>query len=79
MIAGRKVLSLRFEAKGNPVGYLMVETDDEDLAVKIARLWAKTNLHAGFDSIERHQGVIDPPGDEMAEWVDGLRVWELPF
>jgi len=79
MIANRKVVSLRFEANGNPVGYLMIETDDQDRATEIARSWAKTNLRAEFDSIQEHQGVMDPPGDEMAEWVDGFRVWELPF
>jgi hypothetical protein len=74
-----KVISLKFvSASDEPVGYLMVETDDEVFAKQIAREWSEKRLRKPSVRVEVHQGTIDSP-DEDAETFDGVRVWELPF
>ena len=74
-----KVISLKFvSASDKPVGYLIVETDDEVCAKHIARGWGEKRLRKQFVSVEVHQGTLDAP-DEDAEMFDGVRVWELPF
>ena len=78
MIAIPKAISLRFEAGGQPVGYLMVQTDDLETAKSVARHWAEGQQRFDFDAIVEHQGAIDVPL-HYAELFDGYRVWELPF
>ena len=74
-----KVISLKFvSASDEPVGYLMVETDDEIGAKHIAHGWGEKRLRKPFVSVKVHQGTFDAP-DEDAETFDGARVWELPF
>jgi len=80
MIAHPKVMSLRFVSSDmEPAGYLMVQTDDLQLAKAIARRWAEQKLNRPFDTVEEHHGLMDPPGLEMSEVFEGVRVWELPF
>jgi hypothetical protein len=79
MIAIPQVISLKFVSKsGQPVGYLMVETEDGERAKQVARLWAEKGLKQSFAIIEIHQGEMDKPSD-APEVCDGVRVWELPF
>ncbi len=74
-----KVISLKFiSISDEPVGYLMVETDDEEFAMQIARRWGEIKLDASFARVESHQGILDSP-DQDPETFDGVRVWELPF
>jgi len=74
-----KVISLKFvSASADPVGYLMVETDDEVFAKQIAHEWGEKRLRKPFVRVEVHQGTLDSP-DEDSETFDGVRVWELPF
>ncbi len=74
-----KVISLKFvSATDEPVGYLMVETDDEKFAKQTARQWGKSKLDTPFERVELHQGVLDSP-DLNSDIFNGVRVWELPF
>jgi hypothetical protein len=74
-----KVISLKFVSdSGEPVGYLMVETDDEKFATQTARQWGESNLSAPFERVELHQGVLDSP-DLDSDIFNGVRIWELPF
>ncbi|MFC1858746.1 hypothetical protein ACFL9U_12090 [Thermodesulfobacteriota bacterium] len=74
-----KVISLKFvSATDEPVGYLMVETDDEKFARQTARQWGESKLDTSFERVELHQGVLDSP-DLNSDIFNGVRVWELPF
>ncbi len=74
-----KVMSLKFVSESNkPVGYLMVETDDEKIAKQTARKWGESKLDKAFTRVELHQGRMDSP-DIDSEIFNGIRVWELPF
>ncbi len=74
-----KAVSLKFVSEsGEPLGYLMVETDDEKNAKQIANQWGVNNLNNSFAKVELHQGIMDSP-DLEADIFDGVRVWELPF
>ena len=61
-----------------PVGYLMVETDDEKFAIQTALRWGESKLDSPFARVELHQGVLDSP-DLDSDIFNGVRVWELPF
>ena len=78
MVAFPSVISLRFESKGEPVGYLMVQTEDIETAKSVARRWALQHQRFEFDAVVEHQGVMDAPREHV-EGFDGYRVWELPF
>ena len=78
MVAFPTVISLRFEAKGEPVGYLMVETEDFETATSVARRWADHQGRFEFDSVVEHQGVMKLPLEYVEEF-EGYRVCELPF
>ncbi len=74
-----KVISLKFvSATDEPVGYLMVETDDEKFAKQTARQWGESKLDTPFTRVALQQGVMDSP-DLYSEIFNGVRVWELPF
>jgi hypothetical protein len=74
-----KSISLKFVSEsGEPVGYLMVEKDDEKFAKQTARQWGKSKLDTPFIRVELHQGVMDSP-DFDSDIFNGVRVWELPF
>ena len=74
-----KVISLKFVSESDePVGYLMVETDDEKFATQTARQWGESKLDRPFERVELHQGVLDSP-DLNSDIFNGVRVWELPF
>ncbi|MCI5138585.1 MAG: hypothetical protein D3922_09275 [Candidatus Electrothrix sp. AR1] len=74
-----KAISLKFVSKSNKaVGYLMVETEDENFAKQTALQWAKSNLDIPFASVELNQGILDSP-DFDSNIFNGVRVWELPF
>lgn len=74
-----KVISLKFVSElDEPVGYLMVETDDEKFAIQTALQWGKSKLDSLFTRVELHQGVLDSP-DLDSDIFNGVRVWELPF
>ena len=77
MIAIPTVISLRFKKSTKPVGYLMVQTDDFETAVAVARRWGEAKELA-FDSIMMHQGVMKTPLEHVEEF-EGFRVCELPF
>ena len=74
-----KVISLKFVSESDePVGYLMVETDDEEIAKRTAHQWGESKLDKLFDRVELHQGVLDAP-DIDPDIFNGVRIWELPF
>ena len=74
-----KVISLKFVSESNePVGYLMVETDDEIFAKQTARQWGESKLDIPFKKVEIHQGVMNSPSTD-SELFKGVKVWELPF
>ncbi len=74
-----KVISLKFVSTSDePVGFLMVETDDEVFAKPIAHGWGEKGLRKPFLRVEVHQGTLDSP-EEDSERFDGVQVWELPF
>ena len=74
-----KVISLKFVPESDePVGYLMVETDDEKFAKQTAHQWGENKLGTPFERVELHQGVLDSP-DLDSDIFNGVRVWELPF
>ena len=50
-----KVISLKFVSEADePVGYLMVETDDEKFAKQTARRWGEIKLDSPFARVELH-------------------------
>lgn len=74
-----KVISLKFVLESNaPIGYLMVETDDENYAKQIAQQWGEKNLNTSFARVELHKGIMESP-DFESEIFNGVRVWELAF
>jgi hypothetical protein len=74
-----KVISLKFVSESDePVGYLMVETDDEKFAKQTAHQWGESKLDKPFATVELHQGVLDSP-DIDSDIFNGVRIWELPF
>jgi len=74
-----KAISLKFVSEsGEPVGYLMVETDDEKFAKQTARQWGESKLETPFTRVELHQGIMHSP-DFDSDVFNGMRVWELPF
>jgi len=74
-----KVISLKFVSESDePVGYLMVETDDEKLAKQTASQWGESKLNTPFTKVALHQGILDSP-DPDPDIFNGMRVWELPF
>ena len=74
-----KVISLKFVSESDePVGYLMVETDDEKFAKQTAHQWGESKLGKPFARVELHQGVLDSP-DLDSDIFNGVRIWELPF
>lgn len=78
MVAFPSVISLRFEAAGQPVGYLMVQTDDLETAKSVACRWAAEQKKFEFDAVVEHQGVIQAPFEHV-EVFAGYHIWELPF
>ena len=73
------VISLKFVSESDePVGYLMVETDDEKFAKQTAHQWGESKLDKPFARVELHQGVLDSP-DLDSDIFNGVRIWELPF
>jgi len=74
-----KAISLKFVSESDePVGYLMVETDDEKFAKQTAHQWGESKLDKPFARVELHQGVLDSP-DLDSDIFNGVRIWELPF
>lgn len=74
-----KVISLKFVSESNEtVGYLIVETENEEFAKQIARQWGENKLDTSFTRVELHQGILDSP-DLDSDIFNGVRVWELPF
>ncbi|MDZ7831509.1 MAG: hypothetical protein U5L07_07135 [Desulfobacterales bacterium] len=74
-----KAISLKFVSESDePVGYLIVETDDEKFAKKTGYQWGESKLDIPFKRVELHQGIMDSP-DLDSENFNGVRVWELPF
>jgi len=74
-----KVMSFQFVSESDePVGYLMVETDDEKFAKQTAHQWGESKLDKPFARVELHQGVLDSP-DFDSDIFNGVRIWELPF
>ena len=74
-----KVISLKFVSEADEtVGYLMVETEDEEFAKQTARQWGESKLDTSFTRVELHQGILDSP-DLCSDIFNGVRVWELPF
>ena len=74
-----KVISLKFVSESSEaVGYLMVDTDDEEFAKQTALRWGESKLDSPFARVELHQGVLYPP-DIDSDIFNGVRVWELPF
>ena len=74
-----KVISLKFVSElAEPVGYLMVETDNEKFAKQTAHQWGESKLDKPFARVELHQGVLDSP-DLDSDIFNGVRIWELPF
>ncbi len=74
-----KVISLKFVSESDdPVGYLMVETDDEKFGKQTAHQWGESKLDKPFERVELHQGVLDAP-DLDSDIFNGVRIWELPF
>ena len=74
-----KAISLKFVSESDePVGYLMVETDDEKFAKQTAYRWGESKLDIPFTKVELHQGVLNSP-DQDSDIFNGVRVWELPF
>ncbi len=74
-----KVISLKFVSESDePVGYLMVETDDEEAAKQTAHQWGKSKLDKPFERVDLHQGILDAP-DVDSDMFSGVRIWELPF
>lgn len=74
-----KAISLKFVSEsGEPVGYLIVETEDEKAAKEIAGQWGISKLGKPFARVEMNQGIMDSP-DLDPEIFNGVRVWELPF
>ena len=74
-----KVISLKLVSDTDgPVGYLMVETGDEEFAKQTARQWGESKLDKRFTRVELHQGILDSP-DLDSDIFNGVRVWELPF
>jgi hypothetical protein len=72
------VISSQFvSASDEPVGSLMVETDDESGATHMAHGWGEQSVRKPFVRAAIHQGTCEVPDDE-AETRDGMRVWELP-
>jgi len=57
-----KVISLKFVSESDePVGYLMVEMDDEKFAKQTAHKWGESQLGKPFARVELHQGILDSP------------------
>ena len=55
-----KVISLKFISESDePVGYLMVKTDDERFAKQTAHQWVESKLDTPFTRAELHQGIMD--------------------
>jgi len=55
-----KAISLKFvSGSDEPVGYLMVETDDEKFAKQTAHQWGESKLDTPFTRVELHQGILD--------------------
>ena len=74
-----KVISLKLVSESDEtVGYLMVETEDEEFAKQTARQWGERKLDKSFTRVELHQGILDSP-DLDSDIFNGVRVWELPF
>lgn len=74
-----KSISMKFvSGSDEPVGYLMVETDDEEFALQTAQKWGENKLNTPFKKVELHQGTLDSP-DIDSDIFNGVRVWELPF
>ena len=74
-----KAISLKFVSKSyEPVGYLMVETDDEKYAKQIAQQWGEKKLKTPFTRVELNKGIMDSPDFESVIF-NGVRVWELAF
>lgn len=74
-----KVIFLKFVSESDePVGYLMMETDDEKFAKQTAHQWGESNLDMPFERVELHQGVLDSPNLD-SDIFKGVRIWELPF
>ncbi len=74
------VTSLKFVDKDNAtVDFLMVEGEDVDKAVSIAKKWAKNKNRRPYDKISLHQGVMSTPEFDEYDIIDGFRVWNLPF
>ena len=72
-----KVISLKFVSESDePVGYLMVETDDEKFAKQTARQWGENKLDTPFTKVELHQGVMDSPDidSDIFNGVGGLGI-----
>ena len=74
-----KAISMKFvSGSDEPVGYLMVETDNEKFALQTAQQWGEKKLDTPFTRVELHQGILDSP-DIDSDIFNGVRVWELPF
>ena len=72
-----KAISLKFvSGSDEPVGYLMVETDDEKFAKQTARQWGESKLDTLFTRVELHQGVMDSPDLDVRhfQWSAGLGI-----
>ncbi len=79
-IMKEKVTSLKFVSKdGTPVEYVMVEGDDIDQSISIAKKWAAKNIKQPYEEIELHQGVMNVPEFDEYQIIDDFRVWNLPF
>ncbi len=75
-----KVISLKFICKdGKPLDYVMVECEDIDQSISIAKKWAAKNVKQPYEDIVLHQGAMNAPNYDKYEIIDDFRVWNLPF
>lgn len=76
----QKVVSLKVlfnDKKDNT--YVMVETDDIDIANQIAQDWAEKKVGKKAKDVVMNKCIMDAPDMEPDEKFKGYQVWELAF
>jgi hypothetical protein len=80
MKTNQKVVSLQVlfneEAENT---YVMVETDDIEIANHIAKQWTEKKIGKKSCEVVINQGIIDVPENDADDEFMGYRIWELPF
>jgi hypothetical protein len=80
MKTNQKVVSLQVlfneEAENT---YVMVETDDIEIANHIAKQWTEKKIGKKSSEVVINQGIIDVPENDADDEFMGYRIWELPF